>query len=249
MAAPLAAGPGLRARPHLRNIPHNKGLARFKKRVARQAAKFPRHFFLEATKTTRAVALTFDGGPDPKHTERLLKILARHKVKATFFLVGERAARFPKQVRLIHRAGHAIGGHGYTHDSLAAQSMSAAWRQITRTEAAVARAIGKRPAFYRPPYGAVTDNQIAYFGKRGVNTINWSVDSFDWDAKRNKPWQIRKEVLRHAHNGAVILLHAGSWRANTAKALPGLITALRKRGHTFETVPKLLGIRAFHAID
>lgn len=247
LSAPVVAAPGLASHaPHLRNIPHSKGLARFKRRVARQAARFPHHFFLEASKLTHALALTFDGGPDPRHTKRLLAVLARYKVKATFFLVGRRAARFRKSVKAIHRAGHAIGGHGYTHDNLAKQSMKSAWRQIRRTEDAIARAIGKRPAFYRPPYGAVSDRQIAYFGKRGVNTINWSVDSFDWDKRRNSVRQIIAEVLRLAHGGAIILLHGGSWRPNTLKALPALIKGLRKRGYTFETIPQLLGIPAFH---
>jgi len=230
--------------PHLRNTPHNKGLARFKKTVARQAAKFPRDYFLETGKKTRAVALTFDGGPDPKQTPRLLKMFAKYKIKVTFFLVGERVKRYPKQVKAIVAAGHAIGGHGYTHVSLKALPMRAAWRQINRTQAAFQRAVGFKPGLYRPPYGAVSDKQVAAFGSKGIKTINWSVDSFDWDSKRNTPRHIKAEVLKHAHNGAIILLHSGSWRANTARALPGLITQLRKRGHTFETIPTLLGIPA-----
>ncbi len=249
MPAAAPAGDSVATRtPHLRNTPHNKGLARFKKTVARQAAKFPTAYFLEASKRTRAVALTFDDGPDPKLTPRLLAVLAKHKVKATFFLVGSRAKRYPKLVKAIHAAGHAIGGHGYQHVSLKARNQYAAWWHIRATNNVLQRILGVRPAFYRPPYGAVSDRQVAFFAKRGVKTINWSVDSFDWDPKRNAVERITGEVLKHAHDGAIILLHSGSWRGNTAKALPTLIAELRKRGHGFETIPQLLGIPAIKRV-
>lgn len=230
--------------PHLRNKPHNPRLARFTRTVAKQAAQFPAGFYLQALKPGRAVALTFDDGPDPKMTPRLLGILAKHKVKATFFLVGQRAALYPALVKAIHEAGHAIGGHGYQHVNLAKRSVTAAWWHVLTTQKVFESIIGVRPLFYRPPYGAVTNPQVAYFAKRGVKTINWSVDSYDWDRKRNAVDRIIATVLQHAHDGAIILLHSGSWRANTAKALPTIIDKLRARGHTFETIPQLLGIAA-----
>ncbi len=233
------------AAPHVRNPAGGPKGRRFQARVARQARQFPRGMFLEAAASGRRIALTFDDGPDRVMTPRLLRILARHRVKATFFLVGERVRRYPDLVRAIHAAGHVVAGHAYTHVRLTRFGAAVAYRaHIARTNRALRDILGFEPALVRPPQGVVTDQQIAYFSARRVAVVNWSVDSMDWHNRLGTRAGITRRVLRYAHDGAVVLMHSLRHHPDTAAALPDIIAGLSRRGFTFVTVPVLLGIKA-----
>jgi peptidoglycan/xylan/chitin deacetylase (PgdA/CDA1 family) len=241
-AAPAVAPKKSLAPARLRNPAHGK----FHRRVTAQAARLPKRFFLEARRPGRDVALTFDDGPDPVATRRILKVLDRAKIKATFFVVGKRAERWPKLIREIARRGHVVAGHGYTHVPLTPIATARAYKShIQRTNEVLAKVLGKHPSFFRPPYGVVTDRQVRYFAKRGVLTVDWSVDTFDINDKYNAPHRMISRVLRHVHDGAIVLMHSLRHRPNTPKMLPRLIRALRKRGYRFRTVPELLGFEAY----
>ena len=234
------------ARAYVRNPTHGTAARKFRARVARQAAKFPDGMYLQSLAAERSVALTFDDGPDKVMTPRLLKILSRHNIKATFFLVGERVARYPALVRAIHAAGHVVAGHAYKHRRMTGLGTRAAYDgHVAKTNAVVFKAIGKSPALFRPPQGVVTDAQIAYFRKRHVATVNWSVDGMDWHMRLGTVDGIARRVLRHVHNGAIVLLHSLRHHPETARALPRIISSLKRQGYTFKTVPALLKIKAY----
>lgn len=231
--------------PHLRNDMTTEKLQLFKATVARQAKAFPEAYFLEALDYDKEIALTFDDGPEGKFTEQVLDVLKQYHVKATFFLVGSGMERYPDVVKRIQAEDHAIGSHTYNHSDLRTLSKEGAHDQLWRTGQIFRRLIGYEPAFYRPPYGAVKDEQIPYLAAKGYRTINWSIDSFDWDTSQNSVEEITGRVLKYAHEGAIVLMHTGGKdKSNTVKSLPILIKALKEQGYTFTTIPELLQIPA-----
>lgn len=229
--------------PSIRNRSDKRFIKRFKERVRRQALAHPGALFLEGPADGARIALTFDDGPDAKYTPIVLSILRKHGVKATFFMRGRRVRRHPDLVRAVDRAGHAIGIHSLTHTAIDALPASEAYEREVRFMGDVfAALVGHRPAIYRPPYGLVSDEQIAYFAARGVRTVIWSVDSNDWDTRMLSAQGIARTVLRYAHPGAIVLMHdACNERCFTHRALETIIITLKKRGYSFCTVPELIG--------
>lgn len=232
--------------PYLRNErPGVTKFQEFKETVARQAAQYPDLYFLEALDYDQEVALTFDDGPDGVYTEQILDILKQYDVKATFFLLGSNIQRYPEVVKRIVAEGHAIGNHSYSHPDLRTLSKEDAYQaELSKTQQVFAELVSIKPAIYRPPYGAVTDEQILYFAEQGLLTINWSIDTFDWDKKQNSVEEMKQEkVFKYLHEGGIILMHsAGGNRENTVKALPGIIEGLQNQGYQLKTIPELLEI-------
>lgn len=229
-------------KPALMNEMINPGLKQFKETVQRQGETFPDLFFLHAFTEEKKLALTFDDGPDAKYTPQILDILKNYKVKATFFVTGENTEKYPEIVLRMVDEGHIVGGHSYNHPDLRKiQTEDSYSSQIEKTSMIINKTLGYKPDFFRPPYGAVTDEQIILYGEKGLKVVNWSVDSFDWDKKQNSPEQLEKIVNKYIHPGAIVLMHsAGGNRSNTVKALPEIIKSLHKQGYIFETIPDLL---------
>jgi len=227
--------------PHPRNDVDG-ALRRFKSVVARQARAFPQSFFLEGQSEDKTVALTFDDGPDPVYTDQILGILDKNDVKATFFMVGAKMRHWPEIARRIEHQGHATGGHGYEHIDLAKmRPVAAVHEQLEPTQKAFGDVLGHPMRLFRPPYGAVTDGEIALFAKSGLTIVDWSVDSFDWKVGADGAERIRRTVMRYVHPGAIVLLHTGGGNHGaTARALPALLAELRAQGYRFVTVPELL---------
>src|SRR5262249_40120553 len=151
--------------PHLRNEVDG-ALRRFGDIVARQARAFPKSFFLQGPADGRAIALTFDDGPDPMYTDQILQVLAKASVKATRCLAGSKLRRWPAIPRRIQGAGHATGGHGYEHVDLARRGPAEAVRgQLAPTAKAFVDILGRPMRIFRPPYGALTDDEIALFAQ------------------------------------------------------------------------------------
>jgi peptidoglycan/xylan/chitin deacetylase (PgdA/CDA1 family) len=149
----------------------------------------------------QAAALTFDDGPDPETTPALLELLARHGARATFFLIGKRAAKHPELVARLRAEGHAVGNHSWDHPSLPRLPASAVGDQLRRA----AVAIGGPLRMMRPPYG---DQSLAsYLAARraGYEVVAWSVVGADWAADDGPT--IAGRVLEGLHPGAIVLLH------------------------------------------
>jgi peptidoglycan/xylan/chitin deacetylase (PgdA/CDA1 family) len=220
----------------------DKGLRVFQATVARLSAAYPEAYLVEGPQTDKVVALTFDDGPDPVMTPRLLAALKEAEAVATFFLIGERMAAHPAWVEKIRAAGHAVAGHGYEHVDHRKLSVTAAHtEQFVRAEDLVAKHAGGPAGYFRPPYGALTDEQVKAFAERGVLMVLWSVDSLDWSKKYARTAAIRKRVLDQVHPGAVVLLHSGRHRGATADALPGILAALKRDGYRFVTIEQMFG--------
>ncbi|MBA3527989.1 MAG: polysaccharide deacetylase family protein [Propionibacteriaceae bacterium] len=191
----------------------------------------------------RCLALTFDDGPS-SFTPRLLGILQRHRVSATFFVVGDRVRQAPDLVAATKAAGMEIGNHSSHHDDLRFLSTAAMRRDLEDTSQDIARVTGHPPRLLRPPYGARNRTVDEVAMQLGMAVILWDVDTLDWrypDASR-----LTKTVLVSARPGSIVLLHDAINRS-TITALPGIIAQLQRRGFQLVTVSQLLGTtRAGH---
>ena len=189
----------------------------------------------------RTVALTFDDGPDPAWTPRILAVLRHYRVPGTFFLVGAHVASYPGLAREELRDGDEIGSHTYTHANLA----TARWREdfeLTLTQNALAGAAGIRTRLLRMPYSSAPDalsaadwRSAARAGQDGYLVVLTNLDTRDW--ARPGVARIVTAAMPRDHRGAIIMFHdSGGDRAQTVAALPAIITQLRARGYHFTTV-------------
>ena len=214
-------------------------LQKFKDDVNQKEDKYPNTFILESKKEINEVFLTFDDGPDRVNTIKILKILKKEDVKATFFFLGSNIKRYKNIVKQAFIEGHTVAGHGYDHIDFRKLTLNDVYKnQILKTGMLIKEFIGMEYKFFRPPYGAVTEKQITFFQNKGFKIINWSVDSFDWQSSINKTKMI-KEVMDNIHKGAIVLLHSGSSNKMTPDTLELLIKKIKKEGYKFSTIDKL----------
>jgi len=180
--------------------------------------------------------LTFDDGPDPTYTNRILDILARYGAKATFFVLGSSVDGYPGVVQRIVAEGHALGNHTYRHEALPLETAERALQTLEATNAALARAVGRTTTCIRPPYGALDRAGYDLLTANGYTVHMWDVDSEDY--RINDPYQIASKVLSSASLGDRVLLHDGpSNRAATALALESILDVLTTRGVQFHALP------------
>lgn len=185
------------------------------------------------------IAMTFDDGPSPETTPRLLDILKQRNIKATFFMIGQNAERNPAIVQRILAEGHEIGNHSWTHPQLSKLSDDRVTEEINKTQAAIKSACGYTPVLLRPPYGAITARQKDWIEKQfGLSVIIWSVDPFDW--KRPGASVIEQRILAGARPGAIILSH--DIHKQTVDAMPATLDALAAKGFKFVTVSQLIAM-------
>jgi peptidoglycan-N-acetylglucosamine deacetylase len=188
------------------------------------------------------IALTFDDGPDPCWTPRVLDVLARKGVAATFFLVGGRAARARHVVQALVAGGHEIGNHGWSHRSLWLCGPGLTRREVVRSHEVLGALAGCPPRFFRPAWGMVNAALPAALRACGERLVLWSLQP---EALRpvSAERQVRR-VLRRAHGGAIVDLHDAEGTpgapARLVAALPRMIDGLRAAGYNFATVGALL---------
>jgi peptidoglycan/xylan/chitin deacetylase (PgdA/CDA1 family) len=156
-------------------------------------------------------ALTFDDGPDPELTPRILEVLAEHGVRATFNVMGWSALRHPDLIRAVVAAGHELGNHTWTHQDLAFQSPRQTRRQLERGRDAVEQAAGVRPRFFRPPRGNLTGSAIKSAAELGYDVLLWSVTR--GSAGVGSPAWVADHLARTVAAGDVVALHDGIGRA------------------------------------
>lgn len=180
------------------------------------------------------VALTFDDGPHPVTTRRVLDLLREAHATATFFVIGSKVDAHPDVVREIVAAGHALGVHGYEHDRLYALKPPAAVADdIGRAIDAVERAVGDRPSWFRPPIGHLSPRTFAGAKRAGVEIVGWSVRGWDGLSRAN-PARVVARVERGLAPGAILLLHDAAERDDFSPAvlvaLPLVLDAIARRG-------------------
>jgi peptidoglycan/xylan/chitin deacetylase (PgdA/CDA1 family) len=183
------------------------------------------------------VALTFGDGPDPGSTPRFLDALEALGARATFFVLGENAARHPRLTREIARRGHELAVHGWAHDRPWAPAPLREVRDVGRAAVTVADAAGAPPRWYRPPYGILTGARLLAARRAGLRPVLWSAWGRDWTADATAA-SVRATVRRDLRSGGTVLLHdaphgaaPGRWQAALA-ALPGLVGHCRDTGWT-----------------
>jgi len=183
------------------------------------------------------VALTFDDGPTPGVTERVLTELSKRKLHATFFLIGAKVDASPQLARRLVDEGHDVANHSYTHPRLAGMSDSAVEQQLSRTQESIARATGITPVWFRPPYGAFRREQGSIASKLGLGVAYWSVDPKDWAQPGSSA--IAQRVLSASQPGSIILLH--DLHPQTADAVPAIFDGLIERSFTVAPFHSFVG--------
>ncbi|MES2997041.1 MAG: polysaccharide deacetylase family protein [Verrucomicrobiota bacterium] len=186
------------------------------------------------------VAMTFDDGPHPQNTTRLLDILRARNIKATFYVIGRSVDLYPQVVRRTVAEGHEIGNHTHTHRLLSKLSDAEVRNELSRCRDAVQRAAGVGMRTMRPPYGGFLQRQreMAH-AEFGYPTILWSVDPLDW--KRPGPSVVTSRILSATNPGAIILAH--DLHSQTVDAMPATLDGLLQRGYKFVTVSQLLAMK------
>jgi peptidoglycan/xylan/chitin deacetylase (PgdA/CDA1 family)/sulfur carrier protein ThiS len=189
----------------------------------------------------RSVALTFDDGPWPGDTQRIMAVLHHYRVPATFFMVGNLVERYPGLARKVADAGYPIGNHSFDHPvapALADLDTDRIIAEMADTTNAL-EAAGIVPTLFRPPGGSYDDFVVQEARRQDMRVVLWNIDPNDWRAGL-KAKQVAKRVLRQVRAGSIILLHDGGGdAAHTIKALPAIIRGIRAMGLSFTTVPAL----------
>jgi peptidoglycan/xylan/chitin deacetylase (PgdA/CDA1 family) len=186
------------------------------------------------------VAMTFDDGPHPQNTPRLLDMLRARNIKATFYVIGRSVDLYPQIVRRMVAEGHEVGNHSHTHRLLSKLGDAEVRSEMSRCSDAIARAAGVRPRTMRPPYGGLTQRQrVMVHAEFGYPTILWSVDPLDW--KRPGPSVVASRILSGASAGGIILAH--DLHSQTVDAMPAALDGLLRRGYKFVTVSQLLAMK------
>jgi peptidoglycan/xylan/chitin deacetylase (PgdA/CDA1 family) len=182
---------------------------------------------------TTAIALTFDDGPDPDNTPRVLELLARHNVKATFFVIGENAEAHPDHVRRIALEGHEVASHSYTHrNALFERGPLQGWFDTRRGVRHLETLLGRRTKWFRAPFGIYSWSVLAAIRSSKLVPVNWSIESRDWHPAFAPP-DVVARVLSAAHSGGIIVMHdGGRGGAKTIHALDGVLRGLAERGFT-----------------
>jgi peptidoglycan-N-acetylglucosamine deacetylase len=193
---------------------------------------------------SRQLALTYDDGPNEPHTLRLLEVLGKHNVHATFFLIGRYVRQRPEIVREINKAGHAIGNHSFTHPLLTLKSESEIRQELCQCRDALQDAIGEPSNLFRPPFGGRRPAVLRLARELNLQPVMWNVTGYDWNAPPAAV--IESKVAKQIRGGSVILLHDGGHgqigadRSQTVVASDQLITRFKSGGYDFVTIPQMM---------
>jgi peptidoglycan/xylan/chitin deacetylase (PgdA/CDA1 family) len=240
-AAARAGGPARRGRPP--TVRHERRRSRQRRRLARERRAVAHvlgytPYVARGSWRRREVALTFDDGPGP-YTPRVLRVLERLRVPATFFVVGEQLNSFRAGLRAELRGGFEIGDHTETHPLLSRLGPAAQRRELRDQIARVRRLGAPRPFLFRPPYGAFDRTTLRLARRMGLLMVLWTIDTQDY--RRPGAAAIVQAALRGARPGAIVLMHdAGGERSQTIAALPAIVRKLRARHYRLVTVGQLV---------
>lgn len=184
----------------------------------------------------KCIALTFDAGP-AEDTARLLDILKKEKIHATFFLLGKNhVKKHPDTVRRIEAEGHEVANHTWSHEVLTDKKPAQIRAELEKTQDAIEAITGKKPRLMRPPQGRTDDTVSGISKDLGLSQILWSATAKDYSTTDSA--LIKKRILDQAGKDGIILLH--DIYKGSVPAVPGIIDALKKQGYTFVTVPQLM---------
>lgn len=184
----------------------------------------------------KMVALTFDDGPRPVTTEKFLSTLKRNQAKATFFVVGKMAEKYPMCIQEMLKDGHEVASHTWSHRSIKTLSKSSMILELSKTQVLLEKLTGQRTWLFRPPGGSLTDWRNKNVTPAGYTMILWNVHGHDQEGLSAQ--KIAQNVLTQTKENDIILLHNGL--ENTVEALNIIIPELKKRGFVFVSVSELI---------
>ena len=202
--------------------------------------------FCCGTRGSKLIALTYDDGPNDPHTLKLLEVLARHDVRATFFMIGSYVRQRPDIARAVASAGHVIGNHTYHHPLLIFRSADETRAELSDCRAALSDAVGEHSNLFRPPFGGRRPGTLRIARGMGMEPVMWNVTGYDWNAPPAAVIEEKVAKQLHAGVGDVVLLHDGSHkgmgadRAQTVIATENLIRRYKDEGFEFVTVVEMM---------
>ena len=194
----------------------------------------------------KVVALTFDDGPSPVWTPKILDGLRKSGIRATFFMLGGHVARYPEIAKRVAEEGHEIENHSYNHHVLIDYKMEEIEKQVKDTEKVIRDITGQTTRYFRPPKAWLNKHEKKKIEEMGYKIILWSLNSKDWVTFDDK--YMVKYLVHHVRPGDIILFHdsggafaaEGGDRSETVKVIPRLVEELKQRGYGFVTVGELL---------
>ncbi len=234
MPAPAAAAPVSTEPP----VEIRRAIAVDEKAPVVVAAPVTKIVYTRCAVPAPVIAITFDDGPNPDHTPRLLDMLKARNIKATFFMVGRCVVTWPHLVKRMAEEGHEVANHSWSHPLLTSYGNTSLDSQLQKTHDAIIKACGIAPRHYRPPYGAIGMSQRKRIHEKfGYSTILWDVDPLDWKTPRNSK-KVQERILANTQSGSIILTH--DIHGTTVDAMPATLDALMARGYQFATVSQLI---------
>lgn len=191
----------------------------------------------------RQIALTFDDGPNDPHTLKLLEVLNKHHVPATFFLIGCYVRQRPDLAVEIVKQGHVAGNHTFTHPLLIFETASRVRQEILQCREAIQDAVGEHSNWFRPPWGGRRPGTFRLVRQLGLEPVMWNVTGYDWNPPSTE--FIERKVSRKIRGGDVVLLHDGGHavfgadRSKTIEAVDRLIRRYKAEGYEFVSLAKM----------
>ena len=187
---------------------------------------------------TKVVALTFDDGPT-NLSNKILDVLNKNGVKATFFWLGKNLADKREIIEKAKKSGHQIANHSWDHTNGYNLDENLIWeQQVLRTIAALETVAGIQSNYYRPPFGGITQKQIDFLGNKGITTVLWSITTMDWDESQNNGIDLENKFKDYLHPGAIVLMHDYDFGKSDEMlaALEKMIVFGKSQGYSFETI-------------
>lgn len=182
-----------------------------------------------------SIHLTFDDGPHPSATPRVLELLQKFGVQATFFLLGDRVALYPQLAAQILSSGHTIGCHAMSHRSLFLRPLAVQRAEITRAKSAIEASTGESPTAFRPPFGHFDFSTLRASREAGMRLVMWDVDSQDFGARSDA--DVIRRLSRETRRGSIILLHDNDLTARRGSDyLSAILENFLERGFTFSPI-------------
>jgi len=200
-----------------------------------------KNVFVNGDTTKKIVALTFDDAPDENNTRKILDILQKYDVKASFFMIG--ATMNDENITAVKRSfneGHLVLSHSFDHPRFTNLDKNAIHSQLDRVATRIETITGQSPLLFRPPYGSINQNVVDTINTSGSSIILWSLDSLDWTLK--DPIAVANNVVSNIRNGDIILMHRNP---TSVASLEMVIETLHSIGYTFTTLDKMLNLKPY----
>lgn len=199
--------------------------------------KKPLEIYWQLKTKKNLVALTFDDGPNPKFTPKILDILKQNKIQATFFDIGNKMLKYPQIVKRQVKEGHLIGNHTFSHPDLILDSEKSIYKELEKTEKIIEAETGSRTYLFRPPKGLLDSQIFRAVQQFGYKIVLWGVGVENHKLKT--PQELASRVIANTHPGTIILAHDGRLnRSKTILAIKIIIKELKKRGYKFVSLKK-----------